>query len=47
MGVYLMRNLEYSHVFILFSDHSGNESRAGVQIKASDFLFLNHTTEIL
>lgn len=36
MGVYSVRDLEYSHVFLLFSDHLGNETRAGDQNKASD-----------
>lgn len=43
-GVYSVRHLENSHVFLLFSDHLGNETRAGVQTKASDF-YLSPTVE--
>lgn len=47
MGVYSMRGLEYSHVFLLFSDHLSNKTRAGVQTKASDFLYPSPTVEPL
>lgn len=47
MGVYSVRDLEYSYVFLLLSDHLGNETGAGVQTKASDFLYLSPTIATL
>lgn len=42
-----VRDLESSHVLLLFSNHLGNEARVGVQTKALDFLYMSPTFKTL